>query len=61
MVLGQSARVAMIEFGIGLAIAAGATRMLASMLFDVGEHDPCDTALPIDDGAFVPWIVRGGS
>ena len=48
MVLGHSVRVAMIGLAIGVAIAAAATGVLESMLFNVGKRDPLTfTVVPI--------------
>jgi predicted permease len=40
LVLGHAARMALIGIAIGLAAAAGLTRLMASQLFGVSTHDP---------------------
>ncbi len=40
LVLGEAARMTLIGVGVGLAAAAGITRLMASQLFGVSAHDP---------------------
>jgi predicted permease len=46
LVIGQGMLLVLIGAGIGLAVAAGATRVMSSLLFGVGATDPVTFALP---------------